>query len=378
MTIRVAFVGCTHPHIFPRIELLKAEADVELVGCYDPDSHLTSELERVYGLKAYADPETLLDEPGVNFALIEGWDTANPRYVRMATARNQAILLEKPGASSLAAMRDMLDEVRKHDIPFQVGYMLRHGAGVAHAKRILAEGVLGPVSLVRMHAATPCGGSREIWQSVPDNMGGLCYTDACHAIHLLVYLLGTPDTVTGRMLRMPAGEPIIAHGFKEDTLSGLGATVTMPIGGLKYEDAGAAILNYPRFLATLDMTAWEAHPWVEAWRIEVYGTDGTLHVGIQPSAYKLYVRNPNHGYAAGWHSWDSAAASTVGNSLVVDENYSGEIHSMLDRIRRWDTDNTASLYEAEAVISTLDAWYRSDAAHGRTADVGLREVARLP
>jgi hypothetical protein len=67
----------------------------------------------------------------------------------------------------------------------------------------------------------------------------------------------------------------------------------------------------------------------------------------------------------------------VGNSLVVDENYSGEIHAMLDRVRRWDTDNTTSLHEAEAVITTLDAWYRSDAAQGRTADVDLREVARL-
>jgi len=374
MTIRVAFVGCTHPHIFPRIELLRAESDVELVGCYDPDAHLTAELERGYGLKAYADPESLLDEAGVNFAIIEGWDTANPRYVRMAATRKQAILLEKPGASSLSAMRAMLDDVREHDIPFQVGYMLQYGAGVEHARRILSEGVLGSVSLVRMHAATPCGGSAELWQSVPDNMGGLCYTDACHAVHLLVSLFGTPDAVTGRMLRMSAGEPITAHGFKQDTLSGLGATVTMPIGGLKYEDAGVAIWNYSRFLATLDMTAWEAHPWVEAWRIEVYGTDGTLHVGIQPSSYKLYVRNPNHGYAAGWHSWDSAAASTVGNSLVVDENYSGEIHAMLERVRQWDTDNTVSLYEAEAVIATLDAWYRSDSDEGKTASVSVQST----
>jgi predicted dehydrogenase len=375
MTIRVAFVGCTHPHIFPRIELLQSQADVELVGCYDPDAHLTSELERQYGLKAYADPEALLDQPGVNFAIIEGWDTANPRYVRMAAGRGQAILLEKPGASSLAAMHEVVDTVRTQAIPFQVGYMLRHGAGVAHAKRILAEGVLGPVSLVRIHAATPCGGSAEIWQSVPDNMGGLCYTDACHAVHLLVYLFGTPDAVTGRMLRMSAGEPITAHGFKKDTLAGLGATVTMPIGGLKYEDAGAAIFSYPRFLATLDMTAWEAHPWVEAWRIEAYGTDGTLHVGIQPSRYQLYVRNPNHGYAAGWHTWDSAAASTVGNSLLVDENYSGEIFAMLDRVRRWDTDNRESLYEAESVIATLDAWYRSDRGSGQSAGVQQREGA---
>ena len=78
--IGVAFVGCTHPHIFPRVQLLSGQADVWFAGCYDPDSNLTAALERDHGLKAYATPEELLDQPGVNFAIIEGWEPDNPRY----------------------------------------------------------------------------------------------------------------------------------------------------------------------------------------------------------------------------------------------------------------------------------------------------------
>jgi predicted dehydrogenase len=98
---------------------------------------------------------------------------------------------------------------------------------------------------------------------------------------------------------------------------------------------------------------------VEAWTIELYGTDATLYVGIQPSRYKLYIRNPKPGFEIGWHSWESLDSSTVGNSLVVDENYTGEAQHMLRRVRAWDTDNTSSLREAEAVITVLDAMYRS-------------------
>lgn len=358
--IGVAFVGCTHPHIFPRVQLLSDQPDVWFVGCYDPDPNLMMVLERDFGLKAYTRPEQLLDQPGVNFVIIEGWEPDNPGYVELAAARGQAILLEKPGAPNLPEMRRVIDTVRVKNIPFQVGYMLPFSSGMRHARRILNEGILGPVTLARFHAATPVGGSKEIWQSIPGDLGGLMYTDACHAIHLMTRLLGVPSRVQAMYLKLPAGGGVIAHGFKQDTLSGLGATVSMPLGGLVHEDAGGAVFDYGDKIAILDMTGWEAHPWVEAWTIELYGTDGTLLVGIQPPRYKLYVRNPNHGYEAGWHSWESFDASTVGNSLTVDENYTGEIVHMLKRVREWDTENTLSLTEAENVVTILDAMHRSN------------------
>jgi predicted dehydrogenase len=370
--IRVAFVGCTHPHIFPRIQLLSREKDVTLVGCYDPDTHLTSELERLHGLKAYANPEELLDQPGVNYAIIEGWDPDNPRYVEMAAKRGQAILLEKPGAPNLLEMQRIVDTVKAANVPFHIGYMLQFSSAIRHCKRFMDSGVLGPITLARFHAAAPVGGSAERWQSVPGDLGGVMYTDACHMIHLIHTLYGLPKNVQAMHLKLPAGENVMAHGFKKDTLAGLGETVKMPLGGLMYEDAGAGIFHYGDKLVTFDLTGWEAHPWVEAWTIELYGTDATLYVGIQPSRYKLYVRNPKPGFDVGWHSWESLDGSNVGNSLVVDENYIGEAQHMLKRVRAWDTDNTSSLREAESVITILDAMYRSE-KEGKRIDIHVRQ-----
>ena len=367
--IGVAFVGCTHPHIFPRIELLKREADVDLVGCYDPDGDLSTVLEREYGLKAYASPEDLLDEPSVTLTIVEGWEPDNPGYVKLAAERGQAVLLEKPGAKNLAEMRDVVENIKKANVPFQVGYMLRFNSGVRHAKRILAEGVLGPVTLARFHAAAPVGGAAEVWQSVADNLGGLVYTDGCHMIDLILYLLGQPLAVHGVTLRLPAGEPVTAHGFKRDTLSKLGETVQLPLGGLVHEDVGAAVLSYADKLVTFDITGWEAHPWVEAWRMEFYGTDGTLEVGIQPPWYKLYVRNPKAGYESGWRTWQGGGVSGVGTTLVVDENYEGEMANMLMRVRSWDTHNDPWFDEALGVISVLDAFFKDvERSGGATPD----------
>jgi hypothetical protein len=66
----------------------------------------------------------------------------------------------------------------------------------------------------------------------------------------------------------------------------------MPFGGSVHEDAGAAVLDYPDKLVTLDMTGWGARPWVESWAIEFHGTEGTLQVGLQPPWYRLYQRRP--------------------------------------------------------------------------------------
>jgi predicted dehydrogenase len=369
--IGVAFVGCSHPHIFPRIQLLARETDVQFIGCYDPDTTLMAALERDHGLKAYSAPEALLDQPGVNFVIIEGWDPDNPSYVEMAASRGQAILLEKPGAPNLTEIRRVIDYVYGAKIPFQVGYMLPFSSSIAHTKRIMAEGVLGSIVQARFHAATPAGGSAEVWQSVAGDLGGLMYTDACHAIHLMTHLLGVPQSVQAMYLKLPRGANVTAHGFKKDTLSGLGATVQMPLGGLVHEDAGGAVFHYGDKLVTLDMTGWEAHPWVEAWTIELYGTDGTLYTGVQPARYRLYVRNPNHGYESGWHDWASFEGTGVGNSLVVDNNYTSEMQHMLQRVRGWDTDNSMTMAEAEVVVTVLDAMFRSD-RDGQRVTVEMR------
>lgn len=345
--IRVAFVGCTHPHIFARMELLKSEPGVELVGCYDPDPRLRKALELDFALTAYDDPDELMDQSGVNFVVIEGWDTDNPSYVSRAIQRSQAVLLEKPGAPNLASMRAMLDELRARPVPFQIGYQLRYSPVLPHAIRLLADGVLGPVTLVRTHAAAPVGGAAEPWQSVPGDLGGLLYTDGCHMIDLIVHLLGAPKNVKGTVLKLPAGEPVFAHGFKTDTMLVRGDDTFIPLGGLMYEDGAAAILDYGDKLVSFDITGWEAHPWVETWTMEFYGANGSLFVGLEPPSYRLYVRNATERFTTGWHTW------TAIKSPGVDATYAGEMRQMLDRIRRWDTDNYQWMFDAETVISIL-------------------------
>jgi len=80
---------------------------------------------------------------------------------------------------------------------------------------------------------------------------------------------------------------------------------------------------------------------------------------LQPPWYRLYLRRPQPGYRAGWHGWKGAGVSGGANSLAVDANYRAETQELLRRVRTWNTSSRPWLDEALAVVTVLDAIFRS-------------------
>ncbi len=365
MKLRVAFLGARHPHIFPRLSLCLQRPDIEITGVYDSNPQLSSSIGKKYGIRVAPTVDDLFADGVCDITIIEGHDPENPGYVNQALGQTRMLLIEKPGAPNLTEMEMMVHNIESAGIHAQFGYMYNYSPVISKTKSILESGVLGHLTLARFHAGAPVGGAVEVWQSLPEDMGGVLFTDGCHMLALVVRLLGTPQAVTGRLLKISNGPEVIADIYKEDTLSGLGAETLLMLGQQRYEDAGAAILEYKNLLATFDVTGWEAHNWVEAWSIELFGTDGTLHVSLVPPSFRLWVRRRHEKYDKGWHSWqgmDTAAGS--GASLVEDENYTNEMADIFARLRSNASPDYTALREGLAVVKISDAIYKSSAASG--------------
>lgn len=350
--LKVAVLGAQHPHVFPRLDLLTSafSDQCEVIGLYDRDAEVRQHVATNYGIEVHAEPDRALSG-GPDIVIVNGLDSENPALIRHALPGAKGVLLEKVGAPTVEAMREVVHYCSSHEAYVTVGFILHHSPVTAKMREIVRSGVLGPITLGRFHAATPVGCSAEIWQSIPEDLGGMVFTDGIHMVREIVALLGAPERVSARIRKLRARERVVADVFKEDVLSGLGGEQEFEIGNLRYEDVGIVVLDYPEHSAVLDMTAWEAHNWVEKWRLELYGANGTLVAGLMPPFFRLDVRRAGAGYEVGTYEQSFPAGASAGKeiSLVADITYENEMRLLLDAVRAGSSDQSELLAALQSV-----------------------------
>lgn len=370
MALTAAVAGVRHPHVFVRVEQLRARADVELLGFHEPDAAIAERFARETGLHRFATLQELLAQ-APDLLVSEALDSEVPDVALSAAPHVRALLLEKPGAPSLAEMERLVAGLAGHAIDVHVGYQLHFSPSIARMREVLASGALGQVTLARFNCGCPIGCGDELWQSVPGDLGGVVFTEGCHMLQLIVDALGVPEEVTALVQRLPAGTVVSSDVVKRDLFDDPAPDDRSEVGRLMYEDVGAALLRYPTLLASLDVTAWEATDWVSNWILEFQGTNGTLKVRPLPPRIDLTLRTAAGGLEAGEHdeTWESPAGHEL--TLVPDPAYERQLDAVLDRLRsgvQRDAPSQASLLQARDVIRVLDAIYRSSA---RRASVHL-------
>lgn len=365
--IRIGFLGADHPHVLPRLAICESDPRVDVVGIYAFDAAVRAELSRRGHGPIVADPRDVVT--AADAVVVEAFDPQSPDLVRMALPHVRGVLLEKPGAPTAEAMRALVADASAYPVHVRVGYMLQHSPVWEPIRRIVGSGVLGPVTLGRFHAATPVGCSAEIWQSLREDEGGLLWTDGCHMMRAVVELLGAPHAVSGSVSRLAGGQRVLAEQFKGNVFSGLGGVAEFAIGELVHEDCAAAIMTYPGTVATLDMTAWEAHGWVEAWRIELYGANATLTAGLNPAWYRLDVRREHPEYATGTTREDlGVPVQRAETSLVVDDCYTSEMSAFFAAVAAGDT-SQSELALGCTTLEILHAIYASSQSGGAHVEV---------
>ena len=116
------------------------------------------------------------------------------------------------------------------------------------------------------------------------------------------------------------------------------------------------------------MTGWEAHNWVEKWRLELYGANGTLEVGLMPPFYRLHVRRPRAGYEVGVYEQQYSAGTSAGAaiSLVPDITYENEMRALLAAARAGSTDQS-ELRAALQCVEILGAAFEASATFSGVA-----------
>ncbi|MSU61346.1 MAG: Gfo/Idh/MocA family oxidoreductase [Pedosphaera sp.] len=266
--IRVGFLGASYSHAVDKLKFILASPDWELVGVWD-ESDAGRETCRKLGARMVPQTE-VLDHGEVVFVESDIRDHA--KHALLALRAGLHVHVEKPPATTLAEMREIVSLARDKKLLLQTGYMWRHHPGFNAIIEAARQGWFGNVFMVRGHIANNLAAARR--PEWAEFKGGGMFEQGSHLLDVMVRLLGRPKNVT----------PFTRHhGAFADKLN----------------DNNVAVLEFDRALAVLTNSTMQSTP-TPARSFEVLGTNGSAVLQpIEPPELKLEFTKAAGPYAAG-------------------------------------------------------------------------------
>ena len=184
---------------------INAAGGQELVAVYSRDRDRAQAFAEKHGAKAaYDSLDELLQDSRVDAVFVASPNFMHAQHTIQAAQAGKQVLSEKPMATTLEDALAMVRTCRDRGVRLGVGYHLRTHPGHILARRVIADGVLGRVTLAhgqwgrgeRGHtSAAPRTGLRSWWGD-PQAIGGAASMmgTGVHALDLLRFLLGQEVT----------------------------------------------------------------------------------------------------------------------------------------------------------------------------------------
>jgi len=188
--------------------------------------------------------------------VIAASSTAHPELIRAGIARGIPVFCEKPLATDLTQTRALVEEIEASGIPFQLGFQRRFDAGYREARRLVEDGSLGTLYVVRLAGHDPAP-PHEAY--IPQS-GGIFNDFSVHDFDVTRWLTGQEFEevyADGGVL----GFPMFAKYDDVDT-----AVATMRLSG-----GTRAILSVARH----DPLGYDI-------RTELFGSGDSVSVGLGP------------------------------------------------------------------------------------------------
>jgi predicted dehydrogenase len=328
--IRLAVLSFWHVHADDYAREGKEHPRTEIVAAWDEDLERGKASARSLGATFHADLAELLRSPDVDGVIVTTPTNAHRDVIIAAAQAGKHIFTEKVLALTPAECRDILAAVDRSGVKLTVS-LPRLADGYTQAtQKVLAEGRLGDLTLVRVRLSHDGAvGRRWLPEQFfdPEEAGGGALIDlGCHPMYLTRLLLGgMPDRLTA------------SYGH---------------VTGRPVEDNAVALLHYPSGAIGV-VEAGFVNP-QSPFTIEVHGTEGSLLYGT-PEA-KLLVKISPQGRGDAW------------TEVPLPEPAPGPFDQWVSHIEEGTT-ATENIALAVDLTTLMDAANRS-ARTGRTVEVG--------
>ena len=328
--IRLAVLGFWHVHADDYAREAQKHPRTEIVAAWDEDPERGRAKAKSLGARFHADLAELLGSPDVDGVVVTTPTNAHRDVIVAAAEAGKHVFTEKVLALTPAECREILAAVDRSGVKLTVS-LPRLADGYTQAtQKVLAEGRLGELTLVRVRLSHDGAvGRRWLPEQFfdPEQAGGGALIDlGCHPMYLTrLFLGGMPDHLTA------------SYGH---------------VTGRRVEDNAVALLSYASgAIGVVEAGFVNPH---SPFTIEVHGTAGSLLYGT-PEA-KLLVKTNPQGRDDKW------------TQLPLPDRAPGPFDQWVRHIEEGSvaTDNIALAVD---LTTLMDAANRS-ARTGRTVEVG--------
>ncbi len=196
--IRTAVVGLGKMGL-SHLALFRSHPSLQLVAACDPTKYVNEILAKHTGLKCYEKFDELLDREPLDAIVIATPSKLHAHMVGRALDKGLHVFCEKPFVLSVKDGEALVDLADRKQLVTQVGYHFRFVGAFQEAARVVKAGALGKVHHIRSEAYGPVvlRPKGSTWRSDKTEGGGALYDYACHAIDLVNFIVGPPESVGG-------------------------------------------------------------------------------------------------------------------------------------------------------------------------------------
>ncbi len=300
---------------------------VAIAEVYEPNTQRA--LKDAPQAKTYVDYKDLLAQPGIDFVMVATPDHQHCPNLLDALAAGKDVYLEKPMSHSLAESKRMIDATRKSKKIVQIGMHRRSAPMIYRAKKLVDDGLLGNISLVKplwnWNVSGPlnntplpgkldwnrfCGSAKvkfepmkfRSWRYFWAFSGGNMTDQGTHLMDVTQWFTGT-DGRGGQ----PAG-PISAVCYGQAQKN----------TGSEVPDVFSSIFEYPKHMVTWTLNYCNSFD--DGWSIQFQGDQGTLI--LDESGYRLF-REP----------WREKANRTPSQQEEVGVPQEAHVKNFLDCVK---------------------------------------------
>jgi predicted dehydrogenase len=154
--------------------------------------------------KHYDSYEALISDPAIDAVYIPLPNELHAKYTIQAAEAGKHVLCEKPLARTVDEAAQMVAACRRYGVMLMEAFMWRHHPRVAHARRMIDEGQLGELRLVKMDFSFDI--DRGDWRLDPARGGGALFDIGCYGINAArLFARSQPIEVTGWTRRYATG-----------------------------------------------------------------------------------------------------------------------------------------------------------------------------